>query len=128
MDFSKLELMDDRVLIRIIPKRHLRTKRGIILPEAAGVRFDTGLVVSRGPGQITLNGVRVKPVLEPGDYVQFLKNLALVMNLDMDHPDREFAIIREPEISWKITGYIESNEENENLKPTSEQMVQTPRS
>lgn len=87
--------LDDRVLVRP-DEPELFTKGGLIIPDTAKGRPESGTVVAVGPGDLILSsGKRKAPLVEPGQRVLFSRYAGSV-ELDLDG-DKHFCM-REEEI------------------------------
>ena len=64
--------LGDRVLIKVLASEE-KTKGGIVLPDTAKERPQTGEVIAVGPGRILENGSRVALDVKAGDKVVYSK-------------------------------------------------------
>ncbi len=80
----------DRVLVKLTEHEET-TASGIIIPENAKEKAQTGCVVAIGSGKVDANGTRIAPSVKVGDKVYFGKFSGTEM-------DDNHLIIREEEI------------------------------
>ena len=78
---THIEPLEDKIIVKVIEPETV-TAGGIILPEVATERSQTGHVVSVGPGRTTDNGTLVKPKVEVGDEVLFAMYAGTEVNVD----------------------------------------------
>jgi chaperonin GroES len=88
--FDKIKPLHDRVLVKRIEKEDT-TPAGIIIPDAAKEKAQTGKVVAVGQGRVTNDGKTVPMAVKAGDVIFFGKYSGT------DAGD-EYLIIREDEI------------------------------
>lgn len=88
--FEKLKPVGDRVLVKRV-EEEATTTGGIIIPEAAKEKTQTGTVLAIGPGRVDQQGNRIALQVKKGDTVYFGKFAGT--DLGDDH-----LILREDEI------------------------------
>ena len=85
--------LGDRVIVRPETAEQT-TKSGIVLPDTAQEKPQTGKVVSVGPGRVTDDGKTVPMTLKEGDIVIYAKYGGTELKLD----GTEYLIVRETDI------------------------------
>lgn len=88
--FKKFRPLGDRVLIKRIDDNS-KSKGGIIIPEAAKEKTQTGVVVAVGPGHLDAQGKLIPMNVKVDDIVYFGKYSGTEV-------DDEHLIVREDEI------------------------------
>lgn len=88
--FEKFRPLADRVLVRRLEEETM-TASGIIIPDAAKEKAQTGKVLAVGPGKLDEKGARIPVQVKVGDVIYFGKYAGT--ELGDDH-----LIIREDEI------------------------------
>ncbi len=88
--FEKFRPLADRVLVRRLEEETM-TASGIIIPDAAKEKAQTGKVLAVGPGKLDEKGSRIPVQVKVGDMIYFGKYAGT--ELGDDH-----LIIREDEI------------------------------
>lgn len=88
--FEKFKPLADRVLIKRIQANET-TESGIIIPEAAKEKAQTGAVVAVGPGRHDATGKSIPMTVKVGDTVYFGKYAGT-------EASKDFLIIKEDEI------------------------------
>ena len=88
--FEKFRPLADRVLVRRLEEETM-TASGIIIPDAAKEKAQTGKVLAVGPGKLDDKGTRIPMHVKVGDTIYFGKYAGT--ELGDDH-----LIIREDEI------------------------------
>jgi len=88
--FKKFRPLGDRVLIKRVEDEN-KTEGGIIIPDAAKEKAQTGLVVSVGPGRYDAQGKLIPMNVKENEMVYFGKYSGTEV-------DDEHLIIREDEI------------------------------
>lgn len=89
--FEKLRPLHDRVLIQRIDSSEEKTAGGIIIPDAAKEKGQTGKVIAVGAGRITAEGKVLPMNVKVGDVVLFGKYAGTEAGRDM-------MIVREDDI------------------------------
>lgn len=95
--FDKIKPLADRVLVKRIPVEE-KTASGIIIPDAAKEKAQTGSVIAVGPGRKDATGNTITLSVKEGDTVYFGKYAGIEAGQD-------FLIIKEDE----LLGVIETN-------------------
>jgi chaperonin GroES len=72
MTKNKIKPLFDNVLIRPL-EAELKTASGIILPETAQQKPQTGEVIAVGPGRVTIKGEKEPMVIKVGQKVVYKK-------------------------------------------------------
>lgn len=88
--FDKIKPLGDRVLVKRIPAEE-KTASGIIIPDAAKEKAQTGSVIAVGPGRKDANGNMITLSVQEGDTVYFGKYSGTEAGQD-------FLIIKEDEL------------------------------
>jgi len=88
--FDKLRPLGDRVLVKRTENEET-TNSGIIIPDAAKEKAQTGTVLATGPGRKDANGTVMPLEVKAGDLVYFSKYSG-------NEAGDEYLIIREDEI------------------------------
>lgn len=87
---EKLRPLHDRVLIKRLDSEE-KTISGIIIPDAAKEKAQTGKVIATGPGRMTPEGTIVPMSVKQGDTVYFGKYAGI-------EADKDYLIVKEDEI------------------------------
>ncbi len=69
---DKLRPLGDRVLVKRM-KTEEKTDSGIIIPDAAKEKAQTGTILAVGPGRKNTNGVLIPLEIQVGDIIYFSK-------------------------------------------------------
>jgi chaperonin GroES len=85
--------LHDRLLVRRLEENQT-SKSGIIIPDSAREKPQTGEVLAVGDGRTLDNGTRVAPEVKPGDRILFGKYAGTELTIDGD----EVLIVREDEV------------------------------
>lgn len=88
--FEKFKPLADRVLVKRIQAEE-RTESGLIIPEAAKEKAQTGSVVAVGPGRCDATGKSMPLAVKVGDMVYFGKYAGT-------EASKDFLIMKEDEI------------------------------
>ena len=88
--FEKIKPLGDRVLVKRIPAEE-KTAAGIIIPDAAKEKAQTGAVIAVGPGRKDATGNTITLSVKEGDTVYFGKYAGTEAGQD-------FLIIKEDEL------------------------------
>ena len=88
--FERIKPLGDRVLIKRVEAQE-KTASGIIIPDAAKDKAQTGKVIAVGPGRITESGQTITLAVKEGDIVYFGKYAGT-------QAGEEFLIIKEDEL------------------------------
>ncbi len=70
--FDKLRPLGDRVLVKRMETEE-KTDTGIIIPDAAKEKAQTGTILAVGPGRKNADGVVIPLEVEVGDMIYFSK-------------------------------------------------------
>jgi chaperonin GroES len=92
-----LRPLDDRVVVEP-QEAEERTSGGIVLPDTAKERPQSGAIVSVGPGKLLDNGIRGKLSVEIGDVVIYGK----YSGTDIEVAGKDVKILRESDILAKV--------------------------
>ncbi|AGY60194.1 co-chaperone GroES [Gloeobacter kilaueensis] len=90
---TTLRPLGDRVLVKVVEKEE-RTAGGILLPDTAKEKPQTGEVVAVGPGRVKDDGTRVSPEVKVGDTVLYGK----YSGTDLKLGDTEYVLVAEKDI------------------------------
>ena len=93
----KLRPIHDRVLIRRLEQER-KTASGIVIPDTAGEKPDTGEVVAVGTGKVTQDGKVLPPSVSVGDKVLFGKFSGQTVKVKGE----ELLVVREDDIMGVI--------------------------
>lgn len=85
---TTLRPLGDRVLVKVVEKEE-RTAGGILLPDTAKEKPQTGEVVAVGPGRVKDDGTRVSPEVKVGDTVLYGK----YSGTDLKLGDTEYVLV-----------------------------------
>jgi chaperonin GroES len=85
--------LGERVVLKVLEGEE-RTKSGIVLPDTAKEKPQTGKVLAVGSGKIMDNGQRVTPDVKVGDKVLFAKYAGTEVKLDGE----EYMVLKESDI------------------------------
>lgn len=88
--FQKIKPLSDRVLVQRVAQEE-RTASGLIIPDAAKEKAQTGAVIAVGPGRRDMTGATLPMAVKVGDKVYFGKYAGTEAGDD-------FLIIKEDEI------------------------------
>jgi chaperonin GroES len=89
----KFKPMHDRVAIKL-QNAEGRSAGGIVIPDNAQEKPNTGTVVAVGPGRLTPEGALVSMTVTPGNTVMFGKHAGHAVKVDGE----ELVVLREEEI------------------------------
>lgn len=90
MVFARFKPLGDRILIKRVDEEE-KTAGGIIIPDAAKEKAQTGVVLAVGPGPKDTNGKHISLEVQVGDMVYFGKYAGT-------EAGKDHLIIREDEI------------------------------
>lgn len=85
--------LGERVVLKVLEGEE-RTKSGIVLPDTAKEKPQTGKVLAVGSGKVLDNGQRVAPDVKVGDKVLFAKYAGTEVKLDGE----EYMVLKESDI------------------------------
>lgn len=77
---TKIRPLGDRVVVKVVKEE--KTAGGLVLPDSAQEKPQTGEVVAVGPGKILDNGSRQTVDVQVGDKVLFAKYSGTEVKLD----------------------------------------------
>lgn len=89
----KLKPLNDKVIIEK-EEELSKTKSGIVLPDNAKEKSQTGKIVAVGEGRVLDSGAKVAPVVKVGDRVYYSKYAGSEIKLD----EKEYIILSESDI------------------------------
>ena len=93
----KIRPLDDRVVVKPLDAEE-KTPGGIVLPDTAKEKPQTGEILAVGPGKLMDNGDRAAPAVRVGDHVIYGKYSGTEVKLDGE----EVKILRESDILGKL--------------------------
>ena len=88
-----LRPLGDRIIIELVEVEE-KTALGIILPDSAKEKPQTGKVVAVGTGRVLDNGTRVELDVQVGDEIIF----AQYAGTEVKYDGKEYLIVRESDI------------------------------
>lgn len=77
---TKIRPLGDRVVVKVVKEE--KTAGGLVLPDTAQEKPQTGEVLSVGPGKVLDNGTRATMDVKAGDKVLFAKYSGTEVKLD----------------------------------------------
>ena len=77
---TKIRPLGDRVVVKVVKEE--KTAGGLVLPDTAQEKPQTGEVLSVGPGKVLDNGSRATMDVKAGDKVLFAKYSGTEVKLD----------------------------------------------
>ena len=89
----KVRPLYDRLLVRRLEEKETTTS-GIVIPDSAKEKPQSGEVLAVGSGMTLENGKRIAPDVKPGDRILFGKFAGTDLKIDGD----EVLIVREDEV------------------------------
>jgi chaperonin GroES len=89
----KVRPLHDRLLVRRLEEK-ATSKSGIVIPDSAKEKPQSGEVLAVGPGTTLDNGRKMPPEVKPGDRILFGKYAGTDLKIDGD----EVLIVREDEV------------------------------
>jgi chaperonin GroES len=90
---TKIKPLADKVVIEKSPEE-TKTKSGIVLPDNAKEKPQTGKVIAVGSGKVMDNGSKAVPEVKAGDIVYYSKYSGTDIKVD----DKEYIILSESDI------------------------------
>ena len=93
----KIRPLDDRVVVKPLDAEE-KTPGGIVLPDTAKEKPQTGEILAVGPGKLMDNGDRAAPAVRVGDHVIYGKYSGTEIKVDGE----EVKILRESDILGKL--------------------------
>lgn len=91
--FHLLRPLGDRIIIELVEVEE-KTAFGIVLPDSAKEKPQTGKVVAVGTGRVLDNGTRVELDVQEGDEIIFSK----FAGTEVKYEGKEYLILRESDI------------------------------
>ncbi len=91
---TKVQPLQDRILVRRLDEEAEATSGGIILPDSAKEKPQEGEVIAVGPGRVTDDGKRQEVDVKEGDRILFAKYAGTEVKIE----DEELLIMREDDV------------------------------
>lgn len=91
---TKVQPLQDRILVRRLEEEAEKSAGGIILPDTAKEKPQEGEVIAVGPGRITDDGKRQTVEVKEGDRILFAKYAGTEVKVD----EEELLIMREDDV------------------------------
>ncbi len=91
---TKVQPLQDRILVRRLDEEVEASSGGIILPDSAKEKPHEGEVIAVGPGRVTDDGKRQSVDVKEGDRVLFAKYAGTEVKIE----DEELLIMREDDV------------------------------
>ena len=89
----KIQPLHDRLVVKRIEPEEI-VKGGIVIPDTAKEKPQSGVVMAIGGGKILENGNRIEMTVKEGDHILFAKYSGTEIKLDGE----EYLILREDEV------------------------------
>lgn len=89
----KIQPLHDRLVVKRIEAEEI-VKGGIVIPDTAKEKPQSGVVMAIGKGKILENGNRIEMTVKEGDRILFAKYSGTEIKLDGE----EYLILREDEV------------------------------
>ena len=89
----KIQPLHDRLVVKRIEAEET-VKGGIVIPDTAKEKPQSGVVMAIGGGKILENGTRIEMTVKEGDHILFAKYSGTEIKLDGE----EYLILREDEV------------------------------
>jgi chaperonin GroES len=89
----KIQPLHDRLVVKRIEAEET-VKGGIVIPDTAKEKPQSGVVMAIGGGKILENGTRIELTVKEGDHILFAKYSGTEIKLDGE----EYLILREDEV------------------------------
>ena len=89
----ELQPLHDRLVVKRIEAEEI-VKGGIVIPDTAKEKPQSGVVMAIGKGKILENGNRIEMTVKEGDHILFAKYSGTEIKLDGE----EYLILREDEV------------------------------
>lgn len=90
---SNVRPLHDRLLVRRLEEKET-TRSGIVIPDSAKEKPQSGEVLAVGSGMTLPSGKKIAPEVKPGDRILFGKYAGTDLKIDGD----EVLIVREDEV------------------------------
>ncbi len=91
---TKVQPLQDRILVRRLEEGDEKSSGGIILPDTAKEKPQEGEVIAVGPGRVTDDGKRQDVDVKEGDRILFAKYAGTEVKID----EEELLIMREDDV------------------------------
>jgi chaperonin GroES len=92
-NFMEIQPLHDRLVVKRIEAEEI-VKGGIVIPDTAKEKPQSGVVMAIGKGKILENGTRIEMTVKEGDHILFAKYSGTEIKLDGE----EYLILREDEV------------------------------
>jgi len=89
----EIQPLHDRLVVKRIEAEEI-VKGGIVIPDTAKEKPQSGVVMAIGKGKILENGTRIEMTVKEGDQILFAKYSGTEIKLDGE----EYLILREDEV------------------------------
>jgi chaperonin GroES len=89
----EIQPLHDRLVVKRIEGEEI-VKGGIVIPDTAREKPQSGVVMAIGKGKILENGTRIEMTVKEGDHILFAKYSGTEIKLDGE----EYLILREDEV------------------------------
>jgi chaperonin GroES len=89
----EIQPLHDRLVVKRIEAEEI-VKGGIVIPDTAKEKPQSGVVMAIGKGKILENGTRIEMTVKEGDHILFAKYSGTEIKLDGE----EYLILREDEV------------------------------
>ena len=89
----EIQPLHDRLVVKRIEAKEI-VKGGIVIPDTAREKPQSGVVMAIGKGKILENGTRIEMTVKEGDQILFAKYSGTEIKLDGE----EYLILREDEV------------------------------
>jgi chaperonin GroES len=89
----EIQPLHDRLVVKRIEAEEI-VKGGIVIPDTAKEKPQSGVVIAIGEGKILENGTRIEMTVKDGDHILFAKYSGTEIKLDGE----EYLILREDEV------------------------------
>jgi len=89
----EIQPLHDRLVVKRIEAEEI-VKGGIVIPDTAREKPQSGVVMAIGKGKILENGTRIEMTVKKGDQILFAKYSGTEIKLDGE----EYLILREDEV------------------------------
>ena len=89
----EIQPLHDRLVVKRIEAEEI-VKGGIVIPDTAKEKPQSGVVMAIGKGKILENGTRIEMTVKEGDQILFAKYSGTEIKLD----GKEYLILREDEV------------------------------
>ena len=96
----KLQPLGDRVVVKPNEDQDMRTTSGLVIPDTAKEKPQTGEVIAVGPGALDEDGERMPMDVKVGDVVLYSKFAGTEVKLEGE----EYLIMREDEVLGVLEG------------------------